>query len=287
MIEQILFSVCIANYNNGRFLAETIRSIENQSYTNWEIIIVDDFSNDHSIDIYESIIDKRIKVFFNNENKGAGYTFYKAIELAKGELCGLIGAEDTLEPNALEVMVEMHKKREDASLITSRYNFCDEDLNYLWTSEKREKNEDLSYLFDRNHAAEQFSVFKMDAYKKTSGINPSIKRAVDMDLYFKLEEVGKMLFIDDVLYSYRLHQGGISQTDYKARFWHLIVVKDACERRGLNPEDVANKILGKDAINASKKYNTIINSLEYELGVKLLYPFRKIKRIIEKVFHKR
>lgn len=282
-----LFSVLIANYNNGKYLYEAIKSVYMQTYSNWEIIIVDDCSNDNSINIYRKLNNnKQIKIYFNEYNQGCGYTKRRCAEFAIGELCGFLDPDDTLTQDALEVMVNLHLNNKDASLITSRYNFCDEKLNFLWVSEVREKNEKISYLVDRDHTAEQFTVFKMDAYKNTSGINPNIKRAVDMDLYFKLEEVGKMLFVDNILYNYRLHPGGISQTDYKAKYWHILAAKDACERRGIDIEEVANKILMKDKVFYENKIKFLLNSAYYRLGYIILNPVSKVYKKIRTVFKK-
>ena len=70
-----LFSVLIANYNNARYIEESIESVFNQTYSNWEIIIVDDDSNDNSIKLLEKFKNEdRIKIYKNEENKGCGYT---------------------------------------------------------------------------------------------------------------------------------------------------------------------------------------------------------------------
>ena len=68
-----LFSVLIANYNNGRFLQQAIESVLTQTYSNWEIVIVDDASSDNSFDIYDKYKDDNRFVFkFNEKNEGCG-----------------------------------------------------------------------------------------------------------------------------------------------------------------------------------------------------------------------
>ncbi len=75
MEEHPLFSVLIANYNDGKYLQEAIESIFAQTYDNWEIIIVDDGSTDNSRDIYDKYKeDRRFHIFFNERNMGCGYT---------------------------------------------------------------------------------------------------------------------------------------------------------------------------------------------------------------------
>ena len=71
MIDNPLFSVLIANYNNGRFLMDAINSVRRQTYTNWEIILVDDASSDNSNTLYDLLnSDPRIHLFYNDSNKG-------------------------------------------------------------------------------------------------------------------------------------------------------------------------------------------------------------------------
>ena len=70
-----LFSVLMANYNNGRYLMEAVESVYAQTYLNWEIVIVDDGSTDNSKDVYEKLgEDARIHIFYNDGNKGCAFT---------------------------------------------------------------------------------------------------------------------------------------------------------------------------------------------------------------------
>ena len=90
-MNQPLFSVLITNYNNGRYLQEAIDSVLAQTYTNWEIILVDDKSTDNSFEIYEKYKDDgRFKIYYNEVNMGCGYTKHRCAELASGELCGFL-----------------------------------------------------------------------------------------------------------------------------------------------------------------------------------------------------
>jgi len=75
--------------------------------------------------------------------------------------------------------------------------------------------------------------FKKEAYLKTSGFDPSQKKAVDKDIIFKLEEVTKFKFVNIPLYYYRWHGGGISQekSHYKAEFYHYLAKRKAYNRR--------------------------------------------------------
>ena len=205
-----LFSILIANYNNGRYLQDAINSVLTQTYTNWEVVLVDDFSTDNSFEIYDKYKnDSRFHIFFNEKNRECGYTKRRCVELASGELCGFLDPDDKLDPNALELMVQQHNVKPQCSLIYSTL--------YLWdaTTDSKiiledvgaiEKGED--FLISSNKIVSHFAVFKKAFYDKTTGIDKGLSSAVDFDLYVKLEEVGELLFVDIPLYYYR--QGNVN-----------------------------------------------------------------------------
>ncbi|MBB4035065.1 glycosyltransferase involved in cell wall biosynthesis [Dysgonomonas hofstadii] len=238
--KQPLFSVLIANYNNGKYLEETLNSIYNQTYENWEIIIVDDCSSDNSKEIYKAVEnDKRIRIFYNNKNKGAGYAKKRCADEANGEICGFLDPDDTLANNALSKMVELHTENPDYSLIHSKSYLCDENMK-ITREYPVARNVDPHNLlfFNLDGAITHFSTFKKDFYNKTQGIDIYLQRAVDQDLYLKLYDIGKTLFWDEALYYYRIHEGGISTTQNarKAYYWAWVVVFSSARRRGINLE---------------------------------------------------
>ncbi|RDV14867.1 glycosyltransferase [Pontibacter diazotrophicus] len=235
-----LFSVLIANYNNGKYLLEAVESVRQQTYLNWEIIIVDDASTDESSIIYEQIReDSRISIAYNTENKGCGYTKRRCIELAKGDLCGFLDPDDALHPQAIEEMVKKHISMPESSLVYSTHIICDENLRpVLSPSSSNIYNstaipEKQSHLTSKEGNISHFASFKKMIYLRTSGIDSQLKRAVDQDLYYKLEEQGDVLYIDKILYYYRHHSNSISlnENSLKAQYWNLVAVTNAYERR--------------------------------------------------------
>lgn len=272
-----LFSILVANFNNSAYLSTAIDSIFSQSYTNWEIIIVDDASTDNSIKTVKKYLhDERIQLYINEENKGCGFTKKKCIELAKGEYCGFLDPDDSLEESAFEQMVNCHIENPYSSLVYSRMNICDENLNRISRSNyAKEIVKPNSMLYEHSGRISHFAVFKLKSYHKTDGINPNLKRAVDQDLYLKLEEQGDLTLFDDYLYNYRLHKGGISLNENvdKALAWNIKVRIDTCERRGISIEEVIPKII-QDTKSIHEFYQ---NSSDYKLGKILLKPLRFIK----------
>lgn len=237
-----LFSILMANYNNGRFLRQAIDSVMNQTYTHWEIILVDDASTDNSKELYKQYeSDKRIKIYYKEKNEGYGYTLRKCAELASGILCGVLDPDDVLEPNAIEEMVRAHMDNPNAALVYSTCIDMNEDLTKPFKKEsnikKQVKNGDL-YFCNEEGGIGHFATFKTEYYRRTEGISPFSHVAADQDLYLKLYEVGDAVFVNKCLYKYRIHPGGIFKGNKdKARYWHWVVLIDTAMRRNINFED--------------------------------------------------
>lgn len=127
----MLFSVLIANYNGGKYLSECIDSVLKQTYSNWEIVIVDDASTDDSLLLYQNYQnDDRIHIYLRGENKGCTFTKAECIQYARGEICAFLDSDDYLEKNAIEEMVKAHYNKK-VSLVSSRYKNVDENGVYL------------------------------------------------------------------------------------------------------------------------------------------------------------
>lgn len=207
------FSILIANYNNSEYIFEAILSVLNQTYKNWEIIIVDDASTDNSIEVITPFLsDKRIKLIQHDKNLGCGTTKRDCVVHASGEIMGELDPDDTLDKNAISIMIDYHNRHADHGLIYSSNYECDENLTIMqvldWVGEVERDKTNLHKI-----KTSAFRAFKRDFYLKTDGFDPNLQAAVDRDLVYKLEEVGKILFLDKPLYFYRRQKRGISYPD--------------------------------------------------------------------------
>jgi len=231
----MLFSILIANYNNSAYLGTALESLQTQTCRDWEAIVVDDASTDD----FEKIIgrwtlDKRIKIFRNQRNEGCGYTKRRCAELASGSLLAFLDPDDALSPGALKMMAEAHALHPECSLIHSTHYICDEALHVVRIAGyPKSLPVGTPYLLVGDGSIHHFASFKKTCYDRTEGISPVLKKAVDQDLYYKIEEVGEILYIDEPLYYYRIHAGSISNAgkERAATLWHYSIILEACRRR--------------------------------------------------------
>lgn len=255
MNREPLFSLLVANYNNGLYIEECINSIFKQTYQNWEIILIDDASTDNSREIYNKYVnDKRIKILFNNKNKGCGYTKRKCVDIASGAICGFLDPDDAITPDALEIMVQSHKKHPNASIIYSTHYVCDPFLNVSYiAAQAKQIPSNTSYLESGTGIITAFASFKKGNYNKTKGINPKLTKAVDQDLYLKLEETGSTIFVNKPLYHYRHHKGSISlnANTTGAMLWAKLCQIEAYKRRKRQALNTIN--ISKDKLVSLKK----------------------------------
>lgn len=235
-----LFSILVANYNNSHFLADCVTSIFKQEYTNWEVIFVDDCSSDDSLETINRLRqnDERIRTFVNDKNMGCGFTKKRCVNEASGELCGFLDPDDKLSLDALKKMVIAHEKFPAASLVCSRYFICNRNMKITGLSGYVRKD-GFSNLLEMPWKVSHFTTFKRSEYLQTEGISDLMKRAIDQDLYLKLEEVGEIEFLNLPLYYFRKNENSISlnKNQYKAIGWHLFAIMQACKRRQLDFDD--------------------------------------------------
>lgn len=97
-----MISIVMPAYNAGKYIKDAIESVVRQSYTDWELIIVDDCSGDKTKEIAESCGDERIRVFSNTANMGAAGSRNKGIRLAQGDCIAFLDADDCWDEYKLE-----------------------------------------------------------------------------------------------------------------------------------------------------------------------------------------
>ncbi len=107
-----LVSIIMPSYNTAKYIAESIKSVQAQTYKEWELLIVDDCSSDNTDDVVRPFLsDKRIKYFKNEKNSGAALTRNKALREANGEWIAFLDSDDLWTPDKLEKQIWFMKQR--------------------------------------------------------------------------------------------------------------------------------------------------------------------------------
>ena len=198
---------------------------------------MDDASTDDSVEVIQSLIknDPRFKLYYNIKNGGCGFTKRECMNHAEGEICAYLDPDDAIYPDALEKMVTEFVEKKEIVAAYSQMMLCDDTLNpeKIYTNTKQIYNN--RYFFNCPIQFAHFFAFRKETYDKGTGINPSLKSAVDQDLYLKILEHGDVSYIKEPLYLYRLHSRGISQHSSKkhAKESFAKVIHETMKRRGI------------------------------------------------------
>ena len=123
-----LVSIITPSYNCARFIGSTIESIQAQTYRNWELLVIDDCSDDRSVEVVKryAAADPRIRLFSLPVNSGAGVARNNSIEKAQGRFIAFCDSDDRWYPEKLEKQLAFMREK-DCGLSYTSYDVCDED----------------------------------------------------------------------------------------------------------------------------------------------------------------
>ena len=205
MDEGDIFSIIVPTYNRSHLLPRAINSILNQTYSNFEIIIVNDGSTDNTGEIINSFNDNRI-IYHNNEvNKGVLAVINIGFNLAKGKYIALLGDDDELLPNALETVVRDFKKKSAESIKILWYDCIDVETGELsGTGQKDECDISYEMLLCSKFSGDHWIILDQETLVEDR-FDESLW-ADEGQLWLKLLRKFKSHYIPKVLYNaYRLH----------------------------------------------------------------------------------
>lgn len=216
-----LVSVILPVFNAQDYLVSCLESIINQTYQNWELIAVDDASSDASFFALQeySKRDGRIKVFWNSENKGVGFTFDRGVSKAKGDFIVRMDADDVSYPERIAKEVKFLQENPDVVAIGGQADLIDiygqKIGKKTFPTDSDELYKMLFYAIPMQQSSIMINKSKLpDDFSWGDGW----KVAQDLHMYFKLVKYGKIANLEDHLIGYRIHPHGISQRNPKETF---------------------------------------------------------------------
>lgn len=209
-----MISVVMPVFNGEKFLKIAIESVLNQTYTDFELVIINDGSIDKSAEIINSYQDSRIRFLENEGNKGIFYTRNRLFEEAKGNYIAILDCDDYAEPIRLEKQVHFLDKNNEFGLVGSWITLIDEEnkIKGAWNLEYRPERIPAKLLFSNQFA--QSSVMMRKEFSDLK-YREEIPLAEDYDLWVRISQKTRVINLAESLVKYRFHDDNISQTKEK------------------------------------------------------------------------
>ena len=227
-------SVIMSVYNSERFLNQAINSILDQTFSEFEFVIVNDASTDNSRNIILSYTDSRIKLIDNDTNIGLTKSLNKAIEIAKGRYIARMDADDISLPDRFSVQYDFLEANNDFTLVGSGAYLINENNNEIGSLNRPFTNEIIiGHAFFYNPIIHPVVMFRKNTIVEIGAYNIAIKRAQDYDLWLRLIKHGaKICNLPQLLLQHREHDNSIEsaypgeQQRYAAQALHdaLIII---------------------------------------------------------------
>jgi len=269
-----LVSVVMPTYNSGELIHQAIKSILNQTYTNFEFIIINDASTDNTLNIikeYEKK-DNRIKIINNKKNLDVEISRNKGLDIAKGKYIATMDSDDISLPQRFEKQVEFLEKNKDIFLIGT--NYCQIDIN------NKKINNNVHVITDSNKLKNHITNGKnkichpsiMFRNEKKIRYRPKIYYAGDYDFYLQLLSNNKKLSnLKEILLQYRVHSTQIST---KKKYKQLLFARKALD---FYNEKTNIGYDSYDTFNPKEIFNLNINATnnKYAISSKIFYYFHK------------
>lgn len=224
-MEKDLVSIIVPVFNAERFISDTINSVLNQSYNNWELILVNDCSSDESKNIILSYAknDKRIKLINNNTNSKAAISRNNGIKNAKGRFICFLDADDLWDQEKLKKQIDFMNKEKCAFSFTG-YEFANE--NGKPNGKKVFVPNKINYKQALKNTTIWTSTVMFDSEKITKDdiFMPNVARGQDTATWWKvLKKIDYAFGLNEVLSFYRRSEGTLSSNKFVAlkRTWNL------------------------------------------------------------------
>lgn len=290
-------SIVLPIYNGERYIKEAIESILNQSYGDWELIIVNDASTDSTSDILDEFSrrDKRIKVVNNENNLKLPKSLNRGFSFAKGEYLTWTSDDNVYLEEAFEKMVNYLDSHKEVPMVVANMNTMDEDGNVLEMFQKYDAN----MMYYNNQVGACF-MYRNSVIRDVGEYNPDMFLVEDYEYWLRiLIYYGEIGHIDECLYSYRKHQKSLTMTKrqeikkqlikLRRKYWSSIVkhyakqpaklcgiALDLYEDGGWNKEEREQLLLSVPELNLLVEYNTNEKLIVYGAGVYGDYAFQTL-----------
>jgi hypothetical protein len=234
--KQPRISVVIPAFNAQRYLAEAVESVLQQSYSNFECLVIDDGSTDRTREILAELAlrDGRVKPI-RIEHSGIVKALNVGVEAAQGELIARMDADDVCMPERFARQVEYLDQHPECVAVGSAVMLVDPFGSDLWEIQVHAEHDQIDASLLKGDGWALFhpsAVLRRQAILDVGGYRRAYQWAEDMDLFLRLSEIGRLANLPDVLLRYRQHFASVNRTKLDVqRDRSAQVVAEAYQRR--------------------------------------------------------
>jgi glycosyltransferase involved in cell wall biosynthesis len=198
-------------YNGQAYIKLAIESILNQSFQDFELVIINDGSTDGSVKIVEEFDDSRIRLIHNKENKGLVFTRNRGFEEAKGEYFAILDCDDWAYPQRLEKQVNFLNQNPDFGLVGTSVELIDanDKITGAWNYTLKPELIPPTLLF-HNYFAQSSIMLRLSI--EDLNYRTEFPPVEDYDLWYRIAQKHKVWTLPEVLVKYRIHDQNISKT---------------------------------------------------------------------------
>ncbi len=265
-MEKPLVSVIMANYNCGRYIREAIDSIIEQTYDNWELIIVDDASTDGSLEVIDSFVDDRIVVITNEKNQGLAKSLNIGIEASRGaDFVARLDSDDIALPDRIEKQLNYMLDHPNISICGANIEmFSDEDYSVIYTTRLKEDNASLmAYMPFSSPIPHSTWFVRMNAFDSFS-YDIQYRSSQDYELMSRvLESRMEIACVPEVLVRYRVRSTSISHSNKGVDPNTLMVQCKIARMLGLKDEKEYVRIVDMESDTEKKTIKKILMLISY------------------------
>ncbi len=223
---EALVSIITAAYNSQDFIEDTIQSVLDQTHTNWELIIIDDASNDNTFSIISEYasIHSNIKIFHNENNQGAAITRNRGIKEAKGDFIAFLDGDDLWKPQKLEKQLKFMLDN-NADVCFSSYDLMDESGNFQCKTVKALPKLSYKKFLKCNYIGNLTGIYNTKTLGKINA--PDLRKRQDWLLWLKaVKESNKpALGMEESLALYRVRKNSISSNKFNLLKYNYLVYR--------------------------------------------------------------
>ena len=211
-----LISIIMAAYNAEKTIEQAIDSVLSQTYTNFELLVVNDCSADRTAELVKSIAakDSRVRLISNVKNSGVSYTRKHGLEEAKGDWIAILDSDDAWEPEKLEKQIEL-QRRTNADLLFTGSAFMDSEGHPIDWYLHAPKEVTYRQLLKQNVLSNSSALVRKELYAKHYAIGDGMHE--DFAIWLSILKKGTKAYgVDEPLLIYRIAKSSKSGNKVKA-----------------------------------------------------------------------